>query len=163
MNIDEDDLVPVHVPRSRLAEVYRLLSTAEPERSAARERERTKGSSADDPTDLHDQDQFEWTIEQLARVSEDPRKSVSVARQVLDLLADTPDELFTFKEIAKATGHSDAELQGALSGFGRIASKINPAGPPWWTYRAVLDDDGRANESTYLLRTTAAERWRRLR
>ena len=142
--------VPVMVPKPLLAEVLRFIAdrydspTASPVAEVAT------------PT-------FVWPIEKLAKFSASRVKTVVIVSEVLDYLAERPDQPVPTSELAKATGHTYSGLRAAWVKLSRHLEKHY--GDPAWPLMSVRGPsvDLPLRETYYRITGEQADRWKLVR
>lgn len=150
-----EELVPVHVPRSLLGEVYRLIA------------DRTPGQLHAEPADDHPA-AGEWTVEDFQTLLADGRPAAYNSGRLLDVLAERPDTAVGLAELAAEAGLQLGEAKGALAGLTQICHEIWPdhGTNGIWPMRKVwrrVDRPGQQGEIHYIMTARYARRWLRAR
>jgi hypothetical protein len=141
MDMVQDELVNVAVPRSRLAEVYALLGSPPVATALPAPAERMAESDG-------------WTDELISRAYQE---SASRMRVVFDHLAKHPDQWVSAVQLADVLDITQAQVRGVLGGFGhRLRSRYNLS---TWPCNYRWDDQ--ASTSFYRMSEERAEAFKR--
>jgi hypothetical protein len=146
----DDELVPVMVPKRKLQAVYHVLGEAD-------------GDPGSDEEDEADDDDL-WTVDDFRDMLGDARPSFTRMVKVMDKLSKQPGNPMAYTDLAKATGLSTGDLQGALSGFGRAMASMY--GTPYSPLVRTWGDsktDGQEEEYQYSVTPAIAVKWKAAR
>jgi hypothetical protein len=136
MASQEEDLVMMPVPRSRVPEVYRLLAGSSANGAVKTEdaatpvrghsRPSASGGSATDNG---------WPPELIER---DYHESPDSMKAILEEMAANPEQELTTDDFARVLGSSTSKVAGALGAYGRRTR--NRYGRSNWSFEAAWDD-----------------------
>ena len=142
--------VPVMVPNALVPEVLRFIADRydTPVHGVTAE--------AEDRT-------YVWPIEKLAKFSASRVKTVVIVSEVLDYLAERPDQPVPTSELAMATGHTYSGLRAAWVKLSRHLEKHY--GDPTWPLMSGRGPsvDLPLRETYYTIVGEQAERWKQVR
>lgn len=124
LELVEEELVPVMVPKSMITEVYGLIAR------------RHAGQSRDDQVGLH----RGWSAELVVEVY---RACSDRMRELLDLMAQHPDERLSSEDLMNALGSDQDVVNGVLGAFGRLTNQRFaprlPLGKNTWPFTVAKD------------------------
>ncbi|HEX6482748.1 MAG TPA: hypothetical protein VF043_28230 [Ktedonobacteraceae bacterium] len=115
---EEEDFVNIPVPKSRVEEVFRLLSTP-------------KANVVSSPAVLNSGDSEWWTMDRIAKLKGAISNPTVIA--LLNMTAERADEWVGFDEIWRTRGITAGKARGDLAGLTRIIKRTfqdNEKG--WW-------------------------------
>ncbi len=118
--MNNEELINVPVPRSRLLEVYGLLGRPAPGSS---------GGNTGLTNEAESDSEERWHDALLARAY---RESSPKMKGMLDYLADRPGVRVTSAEVAKAISYTRPQLAGVLGAFGRRWKNRYRQNGPWF-------------------------------
>ncbi len=133
------EFVQVPVPVDRVEDVYRLL--AQP-------------AVTEDSEDALE----EWDLEMLKRFADGTGVANVKVGKMLDVMSQSPNELFTIADLVEETDYDRLEIRGALSGLTRhLRAHFDGAD---WMFDTEWSNE---NEAAYSVNKHIAELWQQVR
>ncbi|MEU5124704.1 hypothetical protein [Streptomyces mobaraensis] len=158
MSQEQQQFISVPVPSQHVTRVYALLA----ELAGTTTAPSVGGSAA--PLEDGEWPYVEWSPQDLRKLAEDPRESVRVVTDVLDILAKQPGGRVSYTSLVELLDVDRKRLRGVLSAFTRVVHKhYGRRNWPMTWVEAPSDGAEFKSEFYYTVSETIAARWREVR